>query len=136
MARVALSIGDFRFTGRFEIDAAPESVAWLTARLPLVGAALHARWSGEAAWMPLGQEVKLDHENALSYPHPGQLLLYAGAKSEPELLIPYGYCAFASRAGALAGNHVITLDDDAGSLNLLGQALLHRGAHPLRLAQS
>ena len=135
MKRVAMSIGDFRFTGRLETDAAPKSVAWLTARLPLVGVALHARWSGEAAWMPLGQEVMLDHENALSYPHPGQMLLYAGAKSEPELLIPYGFCAFASRAGALAGNHVITLDDDECSLSLLGQALLSRGAQPLRLAR-
>jgi len=135
MKRVAMSIGDFRFTGRLETDAAPKSVAWLTARLPLVGVALHARWSGEAAWMPLGQEVMLDHENALSYPHPGQMLLYAGAKSEPELLIPYGFCAFASRAGALAGNHVITLDDDECTLSLLGQALLSRGAQPLRLAR-
>jgi hypothetical protein len=129
-----MSIGDFRFSGRLETDAAPKSVAWLTARLPFVGVALHARWSGEAAWMPLGQEVKLDHENALSYPHPGQMLLYAGAKSEPELLIPYGFCAFASRAGALAGNHVITLDDAECTLSLLGQALLSRGAQPLRLA--
>jgi hypothetical protein len=133
MRRVELSIGDLRFTGRFETAAAPKSVAWLTARLPLGGMALHARWSGEAAWMPLRQEVQLDYENALSYPHPGQLLLYAGAQSEPELLIPYGYCAFASRAGALAGNHVITLDDEERTLGLLGETLLHHGAQPLRL---
>lgn len=85
--------------------------------------------------MPLGEKVKLDHENALSYPHPGQMLLYTGSKSEPELLIPYGFCAFASRAGALAGNHVITLDDDERTLSSLGQAFLHRGAQPLRLAR-
>jgi hypothetical protein len=36
----------------------------------------------------------------------GEILLYAGPISEPEMLIPYGPGAFACRAGALAGNHV------------------------------
>jgi len=113
--------------------AAPESVAWLSARLPLEGMALHASWSGEAAWMPLEHDVALDEENAVTHPHPGQILLYAGPKSVPELLIPYGFCVFACRAGGLAGNHVITLEDDFSSLSFLGQALLHKGAQTLRL---
>jgi len=113
--------------------AAPKSVAWLSAQLPLKGSALHARWSGEAAWMPLEHDVALDEENAVTHPHPGQILLYAGPKSVPELLIPYGFCAFACRAGSLAGNHVITLDDDPSSLSSLGHALIYAGAQPLRL---
>jgi len=94
---------------------------------------MHARWSGEAAWMPLGFRVRLDSENATAYPHPGQLLLYAGDISEPELLIPYGACAFASRAGALAGNHVVTLEGDLDSLRARAERLLRQGAEPLRL---
>ena len=131
--KVQLNVGALSFTGRLEAQAAPKSVAWLAQRLPFDGILLHARWSGEAAWMPLGLELKLEPENAMAYPHPGQLLLYAGGVSEPELLIPYGACAFASRAGSLAGNHVITLEGDITHLRGLGEALLHHGAQPLQL---
>jgi hypothetical protein len=131
--RIALEIGEWRFKGRLEAAAAPKSVAWLSAQLPLNGAALHARWSGEAAWLPLEHEVALDAENAVTHPQPGQILLYAGPKSVPELLVPYGFCVFACRAGTLAGNHVITLEDDFSCLASLGHALLYTGAQPLRL---
>lgn len=130
---VVLEISEWRFTGRFEAALAPRSVEWLSARLPLEGVALHARWSGEAAWMPIEQEVALEHENSLSYPHLGQVLLYAGTKSGPELLLPYGFCAFASRAGMLAGNHVITLEYDSATLTSLGHALLYKGAQRFHL---
>ncbi|WP_460876120.1 DUF3830 family protein [Rhodanobacter koreensis] len=131
--KVQMIVGALCFTGRLEAQAAPKSVAWLAEHLPFDGIVLHARWSGEAAWMPLGLELKLAPENAMAYPHPGQLLLYAGNESEPELLIPYGACAFASRAGALAGNHVITLEGDMTSLRTLGETLLHQGAQSLQL---
>jgi Protein of unknown function (DUF3830) len=132
--KVQMIVGDITFEGRFEAQAAPKSVAWLAQRLPLDGTLFHARWSGEAAWMPLGIELKLDPENAIAYPQPGQLLLYSGDVSEPELLVPYGACAFASRAGALAGNHVITLEGDITGLRGLGEALQHHGAKAFRLA--
>lgn len=131
--RIALEIGDWRFTGRLEAAAAPKSAAWLSARLPLQGVALHARWSGEAAWMPLEHDVVLEEENAVTHPHPGQMLLYAGTKSVPELLLPYGFCVFGCRVGVLAGNHVITLESDSASLSSLGHALTYQGAQPLRL---
>jgi hypothetical protein len=119
--------------GRFEAQAAPKSVAWLLGRIPLHATALHARWSGEAGWAPLGDDVRLEPENATSYPHPGDLLLYAGAKSEPELLIPYGACAFACRAGSLAGSHVITLETNIAGLRTMGELLLRDGRQPLLL---
>ena len=131
--KLQIIVGSFSFIGHFEAEPAPKSVAWLVERLPLDGVLLHARWSGEAAWVPLGLEVKLAPENAVAYPHPGQILLYAGDESEPELLIPYGACAFASRAGALAGNHVITLEGDIANLRVLGETLQHQGAQSLRL---
>jgi hypothetical protein len=131
--RIALEIGEWRFNGRLEAAAAPKSVAWRLSRLPLQRMALQARWSGEAAWMPLEYDVALDEENAVTHPHPGQILLYAGPKSVPELLIPYGFCAFACRVGSLAGNHVITLEIDCSSLSSLGHALIYDGAQPLRL---
>jgi hypothetical protein len=83
--------------------------------------------------MPLEHDVALDEENAVSHPRPGQILLYAGPKSVPELLIPYGFCAFACGAGNLVGNHVITLESDFSSLSSVGEALLYKGAQPLRV---
>lgn len=132
--RIQLSVGDFHFRGRLEAQAAPKSVALLASLLPLEGSVLHARWSGEAGWVRLRPDLTLAPENATAYPQPGQLLLYAGMRSEPELLLPYGACAFASRAGALAGNHVITLDGDLTRLRELGETLLWKGAQSLRLA--
>jgi hypothetical protein len=131
--RIALEVGEWRFNGRLEAAAAPKSIAWLSAHLPLEGMALHARWSGEAAWMPLEQDVALDEENAVTHPHPGQILLYAGPQSVPELLIPYGFCVFGCRVGTLAGNHVITLESDLSCLTSLGHALIYDGAQSLRL---
>jgi Protein of unknown function (DUF3830) len=131
--KVRLAIGAVGFTGRLEALAAPKSVAWLAERLPLKGTVMHARWSGEAAWMSLEYRGSLEPENATAYPHPGQLLVYAGDKSEPELLVPYGACAFASRAGALAGNHVVTLEGDLEGLRARAENLLREGAEPLQL---
>lgn len=132
--RLRLRVGGFEFAGRLEASLAPRSVDLLTSLLPLERAALHARWSGEAVWVPLGPGLKLDAQNATAHPQPGQVLLYAGPASEPELLIPYGACAFASRAGPLAGNHVITLEDGVSALRELGETVLWKGAQSLQLS--
>jgi len=131
---LTLTVGSFHFNGRLEEESAPRSAALLATLLPLERDILHARWSGEAGWVPLGPDHTLTPENATCYPHPGQLLVYAGADSEPELLVPYGACAFASRAGMLAGNHVVTLEGNLSGLRQLGEALLWKGAQTLRLA--
>lgn len=117
----------------FSRQAAASALAALAQLLPLAGALLHARWSGEAGWLPLGRELRLEPENATSHPQPGYMLLYGGCGVSPELLIPYGECAFACRAGALAGNHVLTLEDDAAQLRELGRLLRWKGAQPLEL---
>jgi Protein of unknown function (DUF3830) len=129
--RVQLVIAGLRFEGTLE-TAAPVSLAWLLKRLPLEGELRQARWSGEAGWYPLRCNVRLDSENAMSRPQPGQILLYAGAENEPELLIPYGPCAFAYQGGPLSGNHIITLRE-TDSLRALGEALQMKGAQAFRL---
>jgi Protein of unknown function (DUF3830) len=120
-------VGDCQFAGRFEANA-PISCRWLRGRLPLEGSLTQARWSGEAAWYPLRTDVRLAAENSLSDPKPGQILLYAGAASEPEILFPYGFCKFAWKGGALSGNHVITLIEGLDRLAALGDSLQQRGA--------
>src|SRR5881227_135007 len=83
-------------------DAAPRTVEAFRALLPLESRLVHARWRGEACWIPFGElDLGLVHENATSYPAPGELLLYGGGKSETELLFPYGPTSFASKAGSL-----------------------------------
>lgn len=130
--RIRLTVGPHAFAGRLETQTAPRSTALLMELMPLDGSVVHARWSGEAVWLPLHRRHRVPPENPVAFPQPGQLLLYAGARSEPELLIPYGACAFACKAGQLAGNHVVTLDD-AGGLRDLGETVLQQGAQPLRM---
>src|SRR5919197_2608694 len=92
----------FRFVARLEEEAAPQTVEAFRRMLPLASRLIHARWSGEACWIPFGElEVGIGPENATCYPPPGHLLLYPGGVSETELLFPYGSASFASKAGAL-----------------------------------
>jgi Protein of unknown function (DUF3830) len=132
-SRVLLAAGPYEFTGTLELEAAPVAVAWLVNRFPLEGTVRHASWSGEAAWLPLGGAPQLAPESATAYPRPGQILLYAGMMSEAELLIAYGACAFASKAGSLAGSPVVTLDSPLEDLRALGSLLIGRGVQPLKL---
>jgi uncharacterized protein DUF3830 len=59
------------------------------------------------------------------------LLLFPGGISETELLFPYGHCAFASKAGALAGNHFATVVEGNENLAELGRLTLWEGAQPV-----
>jgi hypothetical protein len=132
-SHVLITIGERRLRARFEEEAAPTTCALFRQGLPLEKTLLHARWSGEAGWSPVHDAFQpAPHENALSYPAPGQLLLYSGGVSEPEILFPYGACAFASKAGPLAGNHFLTVVEGLEHLRSIGMDLLHRGAQPVR----
>lgn len=132
-SRIVLAVGSFAFGGTLEHEAAPLAAAWLAKQFPLKGIVRHASWSGEAAWMPLGGAPQLVPENATVHPRPGQILLYAGILSQAELLIPYGACAFASKAGTLAGSPVITLDASLENLLALGNLLIAKGMQTLTL---
>jgi len=129
--------GALRFTARLEEEAAPKTVAAFRRLLPLESRIIHARWSGEACWIPFGElDVGLGPENATCYPAAGQILFYPGGVSETEILFPYGATAFASKAGALAGNHFATVLEGAAALSELGQKTLWEGAQPIRFAVS
>lgn len=129
--------GDFRFAAQLEEGAAPATVAAFRRLLPLESRIIHARWSGEACWIPFGDlDVGLGPENATCYPAPGQLLFYPGGVSETEILFPYGSTSFASKAGALAGNHFATIVEGADQLAELGRATLWEGAQPFRATET
>jgi hypothetical protein len=133
-----ITVGEFEFTARFEEEKAPKTVVALRKLLPLESKLVQARWSGEAAWVPLGWELELGigPENATSYPGPGELLLYPGGLSEVEILFPYGATSFASKMGQLAGNHFATIETGRERLTDLGNALLWGGALELRVQAS
>ena len=76
-------------------------------------------------------DVGVGPENATSYPHPGELVLYPGGVSETELLLAYGYVSFASKAGQLAGNHFATVVDGGEHLAELGRKMLWDGAQDI-----
>jgi hypothetical protein len=127
-----ISAGPYRFTARLENDAAPKTVAAFRKMLPLRTKLIHARWSGEATWIPFGDlDIGIGYENATRYPAPGQLLLYPGGVSETEILIPYGAAAFGSKAGPLTGNHFATIVDGVEHLRELGRKTLWEGAQDI-----
>ena len=130
-----MSAGTLHFRARLERALAPRTCAVVESMLPLSAGLLHARWSGEAGWIPFGDlDLTLLPENATSYPAPGHLLLYPGGISETEILLPYGPTCFASKAGQLAGNHFATIVEGQEHLKELGRRLLHEGVQALKLS--
>ena len=131
-----IETGGFTFTAELETVAAPDTVEAFRRLLPLESRIIHARWSGEACWIPFGDlDVALGPENTTSYPAPGELLLYPGGVSETELLFPYGSTSFASKAGPLAGNHFATVVEGRERLPELGRLALWEGAQAIRIAE-
>jgi hypothetical protein len=131
---IEIAAGGVTFRARLELEAAPRTVAAFLRLLPLESSIIHVRWSGEAGWIPLGDlDLGLGPENATSYPHPGELVLYPGGVSETEILLAYGYVHFSSKAGPLAGNHFATVVEGAEHLRELGRRILWEGAQEISL---
>lgn len=126
---IRITIGAERLVAHLEVEAAPVSCAAFLDLLPLEGHLIHGRWSGESGWAPLGEvDLALAEENPLHRPGPGQILLYGGDLSEPEILVPYGLAAFGCKDGPLSGNHILTVTSGAEALPRIGHALLWDGA--------
>jgi hypothetical protein len=129
MTDIRITAGPYTFTARFERAAAPRTCAKFASMLPYRERLIHARWSGEACWIPLGDlDLGLGYENATSYPAPGQLLIHPGGISETEILLAYGSVRFASKVGQLAGNHFLTIVEGLEQLPELGRLTLWQGA--------
>jgi hypothetical protein len=117
------------FQGVLEAEAAPRTCETFVTLLPLRATMLHARWSGEAGWVPLDQvDARLGPEHATQRPLPGQVLFYPGGISPVEILVPYGVSGFAAKTGPLLGNHFLTIPDAEEQLRAMGRRLLWEGA--------
>ncbi len=132
-----IRVGRLQFTARLEEHAAPCTCAALRRLLPLRAKIVQARWSGESAWIPLGElQTGVGHEHHTSHPAPGDLLLYPGGLSETEILFPYGATLFASKLGQLAGNHFATIDGGRDQLPELGRLVLWEGAQDVVIEEA
>ncbi len=137
MTSLAIHAGPFRFLAVLEEARCPRTCTVIREALPFDGRIIHSRWSGEALWSPLGDlDLGVPWEDATSHPAPGQFLLYPGGPgslSETEILLPYGPCRFASKAGQLAGNHFASIVSGLDRLAELGRMTLWEGAQGLRM---
>ena len=125
-----ITAGRFAFLARLEQEAAPRTCELFETLLPYRSKLIQARWSGFAAWVPMGfgNDIVLPPENATTIPLPGQLLFYPGGVSETEILFPYGPTYFASVAGPLAGNHFLTVVEGQEQFGDLGRVVQWEGA--------
>lgn len=137
MTALAITAGPFRFLGMLNEAQCPITCAKVKAALPFDGKIIHVRWSGEALWAPLGDlDLGVPYEDPTSYPAPGQFLLFpggAGKISETEILLAYGPCRFASKAGQLAGNPFASIASGLDKLAELGPMALRQGEQTLKI---
>jgi len=133
MSELEITVGKYRFRARLEEEAAPKTCALVRAMLPYRSKIIQARWSGFAAWVPMGfgETLDLPPENATTIPQAGEILLYPGGVSEVEILFPYGPTYFTSVAGPLAGNHFLTVVEGQEQFAELGRAVQWEGAQDI-----
>lgn len=140
LPQMSLTIADEVFEAILRTDLAPRSCEVLSRMMPLQAEVIHARWSGESLWSPLSgiwpEGLILPAEQQIHRPQPGDVLLFGGESSEPELLVCYGPTRFASVAGPLAGNPVLTICDRLERLAELGHATLRHGAMKLAVTRA
>lgn len=136
MVRIRIHSVDFDFEAIPEADKAPKTVEWFTNQLPFASKVIHARWSGESVWIPLGDlATDLALENNTAFPSRGEILFYPGGISETEILLTYGSAAFASKAGPLSGNHFLTITSGIERLADFGNRILWGGAVDIEFAR-
>ena len=132
MSHLRITAGPYTFIARLEEAAAPLTCAAFTQILPFRNKIIHARWSGEAAWIPLGDfKLEVGFENHTRHPSRGDILFYPGGYSETEILFPYGSACFASKMGQLAGNHFLTVIEGQENFAALGRLVLWEGAQDI-----
>jgi Protein of unknown function (DUF3830) len=132
VTRLRITAGPYQFTARMEEQDAPATCAAFKQLLPYRQKLIHARWSGEACWIPLGElQLGVGYENHTSHPAPGEILFYPGGYSETEILFPYGAARFSSKLGQLAGNHFMTIETGTEHLREMGRTVLWEGAQDI-----
>ncbi|MFC1553467.1 DUF3830 family protein [candidate division KSB1 bacterium] len=132
MTLLNISAGPYNFKALMETEKAPETCRVFEELLPFKNKIIQARWSGESAWIPLGDlDLDLSYENQTAFPSKGEILLYPGGISETEILFPYGSTSFNCKSGQLTGNHFLTITEGFENLKALGELVLWQGAQDI-----
>ena len=135
--RLSMTIGGIPFSAELLEEEAPETCRAFLRALPIRGRVIQARWSGEAAWLPMDEwGIEVPPENHTSHPSRGDLLYYPGGISEKEMLIPYGSAFFGSKVGQLRGNHFATIVEGADGLREMGDKVLFEGAQEIVIEEA
>ena len=130
--------GDFRFAARLEEEAAPATVAAFRRLLPLdepgdPRAAGAARRAGSRSATSTSASAPRTRR---ATPRPASCCSTRAASARPRSCSRTARPAFASKAGALAGNHFATVTEGVEHLAELGRKALWEGAQPLRITEA
>lgn len=126
---VMISVEDLLFKAVLDWDSAPVTCGAFVENLPWSSTLLQARWSGEAGWIPMGNNSwARKAENATSTPVAGQLLYYPHGISETEILFPFGVSRFGSKFGPLLGSPFLNIVDGQQNYDDLAHRLEWNGA--------
>jgi hypothetical protein len=129
MTKIKITIGEYLFEAVLLTKEAPTTCTEFLKLLPFKQKIIQARWSGQSAWIPLGDfKLNVDHENQTSTPKEGEILFYPGGISETEILFPYGKTIFACKDGVISGNYFLKITTGKENLEKLGDLVLWHGA--------
>ncbi|KAJ5490225.1 hypothetical protein N7453_011050 [Penicillium expansum] len=125
---ILITAGPYQFLAKLG-SAAPKTVKLFRSLLPYRQKLIHVRWSGEGMWIPLGEAnfnlpFRKSHGASCAW---SDSFIPRGI-SETEFLFCYGGVAFASKMGALAANHFLTITEGSENLHALGKLTLWKGA--------
>ena len=125
---IRITIADMQFTARVEWSLSPKTCREVCAILPFRSKLVQARWSGEAAWIPLKDfDLKVPQESVTGNPGVGEILFHPADHSECEILLPYGTSVFRCKAGPLVGNRFLTIVEGKQQLAKVGELVLWHG---------
>lgn len=136
MEKLKVTVGDFEFIAKLEKEKAPKTCEVFCTLLPLDSKIIQVSWSGEADWVPMGNDkFDVPYENFTSDPAPGEILFFPGDITEGELLIAWGATRFAAKTGQLVGNHFLTIIEGAEQLPAMGKKVLWDGAQRILIEE-
>jgi hypothetical protein len=129
---IKITAGPYILKAELQTNLAPKTCAEFLKLLPFKQKLIQARWSGQTAWIPLG-DMKIDvgPENQTSTPLAGQILLYPGGVSETEILFPYGKTIFACKDGVIEGNYFLKITEGNQFLEKIGELVLWNGSQDI-----